>query len=433
MSTSNIKKIQQVSVKNIIKEREENNDLSYEKFQREILLEKMKNKEQQINDLYSKIKTQESKVMNINKILVEKDLNIKEISQNYKAQLSELKNLFGFKGDINFLLDKKYNTYEYQFVKKIRDTQNDNNYKENKINKLKNEINQLERDKEKLNLLIEIKKNDQTMIEVINSIKRQKKIRNESIQNKNEEEFKVIDLINKNNNLGKKIEVLKRSYDMSSNIINNFHFSPDLNNKEKKDFIVNEEQMKKELSKIKERENNETEIILNKYLKLIKQNKEEIIKGNDILNKIDYIYFEKLEKYKEELIQIFKLIQNFINYYYTSFNKTCSLYSKKEECDKLLEKEFKNLNILNFPYLYKELENNKNINYNIPNIKSKKKLKKDLKNLLNNLNNLDYKKIELINCLNFQENYKDYSVDEIILKKSKLFSSIEKKNRKRTK
>ena len=193
---------------------------------------------------------------------------------------------------------------------------------------------------------------------------------------------------------------------------------------------MDEEQMKKELEKLKEREKNETDIILNKYLTIEAQNKEEIIKGNELLLKIDDIYLEKIKHYEDELIQIFKMIQNFINNYYKSFDNTCSLFLRKEECDKLVEKEINNLHLMKFPYLFKQLEKKNNNDNNKPHIRSKKKVNNKIKIMLKNIsdiNRFENKKINLGRSLNFNDNL-DYSVNEIISHKSELFSKIERKN-----
>lgn len=435
MSVSNVKKSTEktkMKIKtHIIKENDEkiNIPYNYDEFEKEVLLEKIKAKENQLYDLQSKINTQQSKIDAINKELDEKDLNILTLQQNYKKQISEIKELLGFKGDIDLLLEKNENSYEYMFAKKIKEKTSENKRKDLKIETLKEEIKKLERDKEQLNILIEIKKNNKTMLEILRTIDRQKRIKKEDIQSKNEEEFTTVDLIKRNINLQKKIVGIKKNSKKCSNIIKNFPYSF-LTNEEMKNDKMDEEQMKKELEKLKEREKNETDIILNKYLTIEAQNKEEIIKGNELLFKIDDIYLEKIKYYKDELIEIFKMIQNFINNYYKSFDKTCSLYLRKEECDKMVEKEFNNLNLIKFPNLFKELEK-KNNNDNIKqHVRNKKRLNNKIKIMLKNLSDINHcenKKINLGKSLNLNDNL-DYSVNEIISHKSELFSKIERKS-----
>ena len=431
MSVSNAKKsTAKTKIKiNKIKESDEKINIPYDEFEKEVLLEKIKAKESQLYDLQSKINTQQSKIDVINKELDEKDLNILTLQQNYKMQIAEIKELFGFKGDIDNLLEKKQNSYEYMFTKKIKEKTSENKRKDLKIETLKEEIKKLEREKEQSNILIEIKKNNATMLEILRTIDRQKKLKKEDIQSKNDEEFTTVDLIKRNINLQKKIVGIKKNNTKCSNIIKNFPYSFITNNEEMKNDKMDEEQMQKELEKLREREKKETDIILNKYLTIEAQNKDEIIKGNELLFKIDDIYLEKIKHYEEELVQIFKMIQNFINNYYKSFDNTCSLYLRKEECDKLVEKEIINLNLMKFPNLFKELEKRKNNDNIKPHIRSKKRLNNKIKIMLKNMsdiNSYENKKINLGRSLNFNDNM-DYSIDDIISHKSELFSKIERK------
>jgi len=431
MSVSNAKKsTAKTKIKiNKIKESDEKINIPYDEFEKEVLFEKIKAKESQLYDLQSKINTQQSKIDVINKELDEKDLNILTLQQNYKMQIAEIKELFGFKGDIDNLLEKKQNSYEYMFTKKIKEKTSENKRKDLKIETLKEEIKKLEREKEQSNILIEIKKNNATMLEILRTIDRQKKLKKEDIQSKNDEEFTTVDLIKRNINLQKKIVGIKKNNTKCSNILKNFPYSFLTNNEEMKNDKMDEEQMQKELEKLREREKKETDIILNKYLTIEAQNKDEIIKGNELLFKIDDIYLEKIKHYEEELVQIFKMIQNFINNYYKSFDNTCSLYLRKEECDKLVEKEIINLNLMKFPNLFKELEKRKNNDNIKPHIRSKKRLNNKIKIMLKNMsdiNSYENKKINLGRSLNFNDNM-DYSIDDIISHKSELFSKIERK------
>ena len=135
---------------------DKNKEISYDEFEKDILLEKIKSKDQQIYDLLSKIKSQEAKIEIINKEIEDKDLNIYTLEQNYKGQLEEIKTTLGFKGDVDLLLEKKENSYEYEFEQRMKYIFKDNIQKEEKINKLREEIKLLERENEQLNIFIEI-------------------------------------------------------------------------------------------------------------------------------------------------------------------------------------------------------------------------------------------------------------------------------------
>ena len=418
----------------------ENKEISYDEFQKDILIEKITSKDQQIYDLLSKIKTQESKIDFLNREMDEKDKNITTLEEYYKVQIEELKKMLGFKGDLNLLLNKKEGTYEYEFDKMMKFIRKDNINKDAKIENLNNELKLIERDNEQLSIFIEIKKNNKTMLEILKAIEKNKKIKKANIQSKIDEEIMVKNLIKRNKFLRKNLDEIKKSIKKGKYIRDtlpkplmpnsNYDF---INNNNNINNEIKNEEMEKKLEKIKEKETKENEILLNKYLSIVKQNKKEIIKGNEYLNNIDNIYSKEMKKYVEELLQIFKLIQKFIGIYYKSFDKTYSLLLRKEDCDKLLEKEFNNLNRINFPLLFKFIELQKEDDKNT-NKERRKSLKKELKispkNIITNyFNNHDeeHKKMELLNDLNNKENKIDYSIEDIISEKLSLFSSIERK------
>ena len=429
MSSSKNKKI--IKDKYNIDQIEEYKEITYDEFQRDILLEKIKTKDQQIYDLLSKIKSQESTIDYINKEIEEKDLNMFTLEQNYKIQIEELKNILGFKGDIDNLLNKKENSYEYEFAMAMKDTQKDNIRKDGIIEKLNEEIKQIERENEQLDIFIEIKRNNETMMEILEFIKNSKKSKEENIQSKNDENAMIKALIKKNEYLRKKMGELKTNIQKSRDILNTVpsSFLPDSQDEIKTYKEIDIKEMEKNLEKLKEKENNEKNILLNKYLSIEEQNKKDIIKGNEYMNNIDNIYSKEIKKYQEELIQIYKLIQKIIKLYYKVFAENYSVYLKKEDYDKLLHKELDNLNKLNFPLLFKfkELQEQKN-NYenSNKNKKSKKIIKSELKLLLQNINSNKPIKY-IVNNFNYDDNNIDYSIDEILENKSNLFSSLERK------
>lgn len=411
-----------------------NKEISYKEFQEDILLEELESKENQIYDLLSKIKTQDGKIELLNKEMEEKDLNIYTIEQNYKIQLEELKKLLGFTGNIDNLLKKKEQSYEYEFAKAIKETQSDNSKKDIKIEQLKSEIKILERENEQLHIFIEIKKNNETMLEILKSIENNKNIEKENVETKNNEEILVKNLIKKNRYLTKKIHEIKNNINKGIDIRKSLPDSlipatvtPNLNKNDKKCEIndLDKEDLEKKLEKLREKEKNETKILLNKYLSIMEQNKNEIIKGNDYFNnKINIIYGEKIKKYEEEIIRVFNLIQKIIKIYNKSFSKTCSLYLMKGDYDKLLKEELSNINALNFPLLFKML---KNCDYFNPKKKYQKISKKKLSLISLNSNDDDNdNKKEAINNLDNKDN-DCFSVEDLIAKKKSLFLKIEKK------
>ena len=415
-------------------EDENNKEISYDEFQRDILLEKIKSKDQQIYDLLSKIKSQDSKMEILNKEIEGKDLNIYTLEQNYKCQIEEIKKMLGFKGDIELLINKKETSYEYEFITAMKSTFKDNNIKDEKINKLKEEIKNLEKENEQLNIFIEIKKNNETIIKILKSIEKNKSIKKADIKIKNDEESTVKNLIKKNKYLIKSIDEIKNNINKGTTIINSLPYTFKLysnnskNNDKKINIEIKNEEMEKNLENLKDKEKKETQILLNKYLSIVEQNKKDIIKGNEYINNIDNIYIEEIKKYKKELFQLFKLIQNFINIYNKTFNKKCSLFLRKEDCDKLLEKEFNNLNILNYPLLFKfkkrQKNNDKYTSSNEKKGKNEIKIKPEFINMKNNKEE-DNKKMDLLNTLN--EKDIDYNMEDFLNKKNSLFSLIDRK------
>ena len=419
---------------------EEKKGISYDELEKEMLIEKINSKEQQIYDLLSKIKTQESKIELLNKEMEEKDLNIYTLEQFYKIQIEEVKKLLGFKGDIELILNKKENSYEYEFAKFMKQTQKDIIKNDNKIIQLKEEIKQIERENEQLNIFIEIKKNNETMLEILKSIEKNKKTKKDNIQCKIDEEIMITNIFKKNKYLRTKIGEIKNNINKGSNIINSLpeSFIINTNNNNKLNDKLDNQDIEIKIEQLKEKERKEMQILLNKYLSIIKQNKIDIIKGNEYINKIDDIYVEEIKKYEEEIIKIFKLIQKIIKIYHKSFDKTYSIFLRKQDCDKLLEKELNNLNSVNFPILFKFKEINiKNENHS--NKQSKLSLMNENTPHTKKINfksfnpDEDNKKIESLNFINEIKQNLDYSYDKILSAKTTLFSSFERKKEEQLK
>ena len=91
--------------------------------------EKLKAKNDQIYDLESKLKTQESKVKELNALIDIKEDNYKSLQENYKVQIKSLKEELGFYGDIENLLKKDENSEDYEFALKIRNLTENNKLK----------------------------------------------------------------------------------------------------------------------------------------------------------------------------------------------------------------------------------------------------------------------------------------------------------------
>ena len=331
--------------------------------------EKLKAKNEQIYDLESKLKTQETKLNELNNIMDSKESNLKALQENYKEQIKSIKEELGFKGDINNLLNQNINSEEYEYTLKIRNTTENNKIKNIKIGELKQQINQIETVIKQLRTLLDVKENDATMLDIVRSVREAKAKKREEMVLRNITGEKIEDLRKKNEILENKILGYKNEMTLKKNILNGLPqiFGKDMNIKKQYDnldiklnendnsikwFINND---KEEINKIKIDAQKEKRIIIDKYENIVEQNKNYIKK---IGNKLDNILIDfKNEKkgYLNELIHLYRCIINIITNYKKVFLGNCSIFVNKEKFDKNLKKDVKDINPINFPLLYNEL------------------------------------------------------------------------------
>ena len=434
--------------------------------------EKLKAKNEQIYDLESKLKTQETKVNELNSLMDSKEANLKALQDNYKEQIKSLKEELGFKGDINNLLEQNKNSEEYEYTLKIRNTTENNKLKNLKIEELKQQIKQIETVIKQLRTLLDIKENDATMLDIVRSVREAKEKKREEMEERNIASEKIEELKKKNKMLENKILGYKNEISLKKNILNglpqifgrNINIKKNMNDLEIK-LNENDFSMKwfinnnaEEINKIKNDSNTEKKIIIDKYENILEQNKKSI---KNIGNKLDNILLDfKNEKkgYLDELVIIYKCIINIIKNYKNVFLSNCSIFVNKEKYDKILRKEEKDINPITLPLLYKELGE---IGYNHFQMSSKKSLPKKkvikskyYKNIveeddikIDEENNKKEKKINfrkksqrdkrIYKIMNIVKNgaNEDETIDKIILplnnevieKKNKIFSEIQKK------
>jgi hypothetical protein len=153
------------------------------------LEEKLKIKDDQIYDLESKLKLQETKVAELNARLENKDINLKNIRNNYKKQIECLRDAVGFKGDINILLSKDQYTKEYRYALNIRNTMKTNKAKTEIIEKLEERIKELNKEKMELKKILEDKENEKALLRLINN-NTEKNVNREDDEDENEEQKK---------------------------------------------------------------------------------------------------------------------------------------------------------------------------------------------------------------------------------------------------
>ena len=330
--------------------------------------EKIKVKNEQIYDLESKLKTQETKLNELNILMDNKDENLKALQANYKRQIELLKEELGFKGDIDNLLKEDKQSEEYAFALKIRNTIDNNKLKNIKIEELKQQINQIEKSIQQLKNLLDLKENDITMMEVVKSVRQAKTNKMMEMKKKNEMSEQIEDLKKRNKILEDKILLIKNEIKLKKNILNEL---PDIFNKNMKLNMYNFENKINDINndfslkfcgsnnegikKIENIEINEKNKLINKYENIEKQNKDKIKEiGNELEKMTNNFHIDK-NMYLDELVKLYKSIINLILLYKKTFIVNCSIFMKKEKFDKIIFREEKYINSITFPLLYEQL------------------------------------------------------------------------------
>ena len=332
--------------------------------------EKIKVKNEQIYDLESKFKTQETKINELNSLMDSKEENLKALQKNYKSQIELLKEELGFEGDIDNLLKGDKNSEEYEYTLKIRNTIDNNRLKNIKIEELKQQIIQIEIDIKRFKNLLDMKENDATMIEINKTIREAKAKKKKDNEMRNGAGKQIEELIKQNKILENKILGIKNEINLKKNLlgelpdifqknininknINNFEIKlSDLKNDYSSKLFGNN---KEEIKKLFNSENREKNILINKYENISEQNKKEILNIGNKLNSINQNFHNKKDKFLDELVTLYKSIINIIKIYRKTFNANCSIFMKKEKFDKILYKLEKYINPMTFPLLYNEL------------------------------------------------------------------------------
>ena len=431
--------------------------------------EKLKAKNDQIYDLESKLKTQETKVKELNALMDNKEENYKALQENYKVQIKSLKEELGFYGNIENLLKKDENSEDYEYAMKIRNLTENNKMKNTKIDELKEQIAQIEIVIEQLRTLLNIKENDFTMLDIVRSAREAREKKKEEMKIRNKTGDKIEDLQKKNKILENKINGIKNEINSKKNIIkelpeifsNNMNVIKNLENLEnvsesKKWFGNNKNNGNDIINRIKTEANKEKNTIINKYENILNQNKNNIKEQDKKLNSITQEFNIIKNKYLDELVTIYKSIINIINYYRKVFQSNDSIFISKDKFDKILNREEKAINPISLPLLYNELGKIGYGHFQLSNraVKPKKKVIKSkyYKNIVedidkekeNNKNenkqfnylNKKERNKRLNNIFNilFEENNLQISEDlklplnnEMIDKKNIIFSKLQKK------
>ena len=406
-----------------------------------------KKKDDYIFQLENKVKNQKKRIDELSKNIVQKDKKITFLQDTYIEQINTVKKKLNFPGDISVLLSGDENTKEANFVREMREYQDCIKRYEGNINILEKKLKEANDEIVKLKNENKVKNSDETMLNYYFSLKQQEENRNKEDNSIRllyqqidglKQELKAKDQMN--NELKKEIQKkndilfnlplsLKGNYSLNPDIVNNIkNNTKDNSTKSDKvteiknekvtqpvhsesDNLDNDIYYGEKIKKINEDNKKKMIILQNEYDKIIEDKNKEFedvrisIKNNNYQNKKElFLWKKELLNYNEKFMQ---LISNYKRIFFSKFTPKYSivtLKNKKEEFDTILFDLEKEINHLNFPKLFQELES-KNIlgitvTGSITNMR-KTLAKKEQKNLISNENN---KKVEE----NISENLKGY-------------------------
>ena len=154
-----------------------------------------------------------------------------------------------------------------------------------------------------------------------------------------------------------------------------------------------------EIRRLKLNQKKNMEIMEQKYKNLISDKNKEFDELKSYINKIIDLHKREIDSYKKEIVKynelFMQLISNYKRIFFSKLTPQCTivtLKNKKEEFDNIILNTDKDVNHLNFPLLFKELESkdllNINVTGNISNMKKAGLKVKKFKNI-NNINNIN--------------------------------------------
>ena len=395
-------------------------------------------KEDIIFDLESKIKHQAKTIKELNERLDYKEKNINSIKENYKKQIECLKSAFNFHGDVNILLSNNEYTKESKYARSIREAMEYNTIYKKRISELEEKISKLKDEKDKILHLYDMQKNDEALIRIYTQIKEEKKQEENLLHMKNEHSKKIENLKDKNKILEDKIKYYIDENEKKFNIINNLPFllKNNIDNNDKnftdKEKLKNKIKnfYKKEIEEIGKNFQSENKIIIEKYENLLKQKNLEIKTKNNLIEDLNKKVQQNNGIYIDELIRIYDTFEDLIEKYNKCFDQRkfgsnvnniknfATFLNLKEEFDKTIDKNEKSVNRIQYPILFKNLDE-KGIERKKTKIVVVKR-KEDKKIEINSINKEEHKKI-LSND--------NFSVNEIETKKNSIFHFIFRKFR----
>ena len=346
-------------------------------------------KDDLIFGLEEKIKLQERKISDLNKIIEHNMHNINALEKSYKKQVNILKDYLGFKGDINILLSGYEYSEEMRNAKEIRESRNNVKRLKVKISELEEKLKKANEEIIRYNNIKEIKEENNTMINYYLSARRieEQKINKDNRLNieinKCQKQLKIKDKI---------IQGLQNDLDEKNNI---FQSMPKFL-KELENHIIEEKEKEKEKEREKEKndelssnnndhntnkiknlklinhkeylfslkdKDKEIKELKKRYENILAQKEKMIFDLNNELNSIKYQNLEKFQKYEDELLKINELFTNLINNYkrifLSNFTEKCNavtINNKKIQFDHILSSIKKEYDTFSFPLLFSIIE-----------------------------------------------------------------------------
>ena len=329
-----------------------------------------------IFDLESKIKHQTKTIKDLNERLDYKEKNINSIKENYKKQVECLKKAFNFQGDVNILLSNNEYTKESKFARNIREALEYNTIYKKRISELEEKISKLKDEKDKILHLYDMQKNDEALIRIYTQIKEEKKQEENLLHIKNEHSKKLENLKDKNKFLEEKIKYYIDENEKKFSIINNLPvlLKNNIDNNDKnftdKEKLKNKIKnfYKKEIEEIGKNYQSENKIVIEKYENLLKQKNLEIKTKDNIIEDLNKKVKQNNGMYIDELIRIYDTFEDLIEKYNKCFDgrkfgsnvnnikNFLTFLNLKEEFDKTVDKNEKSVNRIQYPILFKNLD-----------------------------------------------------------------------------
>ena len=417
-----------------------------------------KKKDDIIFDLENKVRNQKKLIEDLTENISKKEKKIAFIQNSYIEQINIVKKKLNFPGDISVLISGDENTKEAKFVKEMKEYKDCIKRNEGNMHILEKKLKKANEEISKLKNLNTIKYTDDTMINYYLSVQQGNEDRFKENKNIKLLYSQIEDLKKELNTRNKINEELKKEIKNKNDIIFNLPFSlkesyTPISNKGLSSKLTNNQDKQMNISgqgrsiieekiselkdgqsntneknvenKEKEKENSESlqdndayyslkikkinsdhkkniEILKQKYENLIKEKKDEFDDVKLYLEKMNDLKKKEIEYYKKEIIkynEIFmRLISNYKRIFFSQMTPQCSLVTlknKKEEFDNIILNIDKEINHINFPLLFKELETKNLLNMNATSeISNMRKAALELKIMKNNNINEDKKVIE---------------------------------------